>query len=103
MKYSSSQFVLVALIIAALASPVIAQRGSLKIDSFPPGAAILIDGTATGRITPTTISLEVGDHAITIDGGSGWTPDARIVTIGAGATELTVTLLPAVPGGPRGA
>jgi hypothetical protein len=102
MKHSSLQFVLAAVIVAAFASPVLAQRGSLKIESFPSGAAISVDGVAAGR-TPASINLAVGDHAITIAGGDGWTPETRIVSIRSGNNELSVTLLPVLTVGPQGA
>src|SRR5687767_2154842 len=77
-----------------------AQSGSLKITSFPSGAAVVIDGVNTGKLTPMSVSLPVGEHVVTVSiADSGWRPDTRTVTIAAGNNDLSVTLLPALTEG----
>src|SRR3989338_3726845 len=79
-----------------LAAPsVYAENGSLKVTSFPSGAEVIIDGVNTGKLTPMSTSLSVGDHTVTVQiRGSGWNPDTRTVTIVTGNNDLSVTLLP---------
>jgi hypothetical protein len=88
--------------LAVLADTADAQNGSLKINSFPAGAAVSVDGVATGKVTPANVSLPVGNHVITVAAGSGWSPDTRIVNVGTGNNELSVTLVPAIAVGPQG-
>ena len=88
--------------LALTASVAYAQNGSLKVTSFPDGATVIVDGVATGRVTPTSINLPVGDHAVSIAAGAGWSPETRIVTIRTGLNELSVTLLPILVAGPQG-
>jgi hypothetical protein len=102
MTRSKSRLLLAAALLALSVIPARAQNGALKVDSFPAGAAVIVDGVATNKVTPTNITLPVGDHAITIDGGDGWSPDTRIVSIRTGNNELSVTLLPLVTVGPPG-
>ena len=84
-------------------------NGALKVTSFPSGAHVSIDGTDTGKITPMSVSLPVGDHTVSVSiPNSGWSVDSRTVTIVSGNNDLSVTLLPAVtngapgPQGPKG-
>jgi hypothetical protein len=54
-------------------------------------------------MTPMSISVAVGDHAVTVRiSGPGWNPDTRTVTIVSGNNDLSVTLLPIVTAGPSG-
>jgi hypothetical protein len=79
------------------------DAATLKVSSFPSGAAVSVDGVPTGKITPMNISLPEGDHVITVEiPGGGWRPDTRTVTIGAGNNDLSVTLLPLLTTGPPG-
>ncbi|MFA5897518.1 MAG: PEGA domain-containing protein [Hyphomicrobium sp.] len=97
------KFVLTALFIAAAVLPAHAQNGSLKVRSFPSGAAVVIDGVPTGKVTPMNTRLSVGDHTVTIAvPDSGWSPNTRTVTIRRGDNELVVTLLPVVTSGAQG-
>src|SRR5262249_42738880 len=78
-------------------------NGSLKVTSFPSGASVKVDGVDTGKTTPMSISLALGDHAV--EGAipnSGWNPDSRTVNIDSGNNDLTVTLLPAQLIGAKG-
>ena len=80
-----------------------AQNGSLKITSFPTGAAVVIDGVNTGKVTPMSVSLSIGEHVVTVSiADAGWRPDTRTVTVAAGNNDLSVTLLPALTVGPKG-
>ncbi len=78
-------------------------NGSLKVTSFPSGANVSVDGVNTGKVTPMSISLPVGDHAVVVSIPSiDWTPDTRTVTIISGNNDLSVTLLPKLAAGPQG-
>lgn len=78
-------------------------NGSLKVTSFPTGADVSIDGTDTGKVTPMSTSLAVGDHTVVVSiPNSGWNPDTRTVTIVSGNNDLSVTLLPILTTGPQG-
>ena len=105
MSLKSWCFVLVqtALVCAITAAPAAAQNGALKVTSFPTGAAVIIDGVPTGKVTPMSVSLPVGDHlvAVTIP-NSGWQADVRTVSIASGNNDLSVTLLPILTTGPQG-
>ena len=90
----------VLLVVPTLAA---AQNGSLKVTSFPSGAVVVIDGVNTGKVTPMSVSLTVGDHVVTVSiTDAGWRPDTRTVTVAAGNNDLSVTLLPALTVGPKG-
>lgn len=90
-------------ILAATTIPASAQSGSLKVTSFPSGAVVVVDGASTGKVTPMSISLPVGDHTVTVTiPNSGWNPDTRTVTIASGNNDLSVTLLPTLTTGPQG-
>lgn len=79
------------------------QTGALKVTSFPSGAEVWIDGANTGKATPMSISLRIGDHRIMIRiPNSGWIPDERIVNVISGNNDLSVTLLPVLTQGPEG-
>lgn len=91
--------------VALLLVPAIAaaQSGSLKITSFPTGAAVVIDGVNTGKVTPMSVSLPIGDHVVVVSiPDTGWRPDTRTVTVAAGNNDLSVTLLPLLTVGPKG-
>ena len=78
-------------------------NGTLKVTSFPSGARVSVDGVFTGKVTPMSISLPVGDHEIVVSiPNSGWNTDTRTVTIINGNNDLSVTLLPTLITGPQG-
>jgi hypothetical protein len=90
-------------VLAAAVLPAAAQSGSLKVTSFPSGALVVVDGASTGKVTPMSVGLPLGDHTVTVSlPGSGWNPDTRTVTIAAGNNDLSVTLLPTLTQGPPG-
>src|SRR5688572_663881 len=79
-------------------------NGSLKITSYPSGAIVVIDGIDTGKVTPTSVNISLGDHTVTVSlPDSGWNPDTRTVTIVSGNNDLSITLLPTLTVGPQGA
>src|SRR5215831_18364898 len=92
-------------LLAAVGTRLQAQSGSgaLKVTSFPSGAKVAVDGVDTGKVTPMSVSLPVGDHEVVVSiPNSGWNPDTRTVTINSGNNDLSVTLLPALTTGPQG-
>ena len=100
---NASRLVLIAIFLNVWASAAYSQNGSIRIDSFPAGAAIGVDGSHTGKVTPANLTLSVGDHTITVSGGEGWLPVDRAVSITAGKNDdITVTLLPVLVTGPQG-
>jgi len=78
-------------------------NGSLKVTSFPSGANVTVDGVNTGKVTPMSVSLPVGDHNVVVAiSDPSWNPDIRTVTVNTGNNDLSVTLLPKVATGPQG-
>jgi hypothetical protein len=85
------------------ASSAAGQGGALKVTSFPSGAKVTIDGVDTGKTTPMSTSLTLGDHTVVVSiPNSAWNPDSRTVTIASGNNDLSVTLLPVLTVGPPG-
>src|SRR5262245_21508890 len=77
--------------------------GSLKVTYFPSGASVRVDGVDTGKATPMSISLSIGDHMVVVAiPNSGWNPDSRTVSIDSGNNDLSVTLVPAQLTGAKG-
>ncbi len=92
-------------LLGSLVDPAQAQTtsGALKVTSFPSAAHVSVDGVDSGKVTPMTISLPVGDHTVVVSiPNSGWNPDTRTVTIVSGNNDLSVTLLPTLTVGPQG-
>ncbi|HKW61978.1 MAG TPA: PEGA domain-containing protein [Candidatus Acidoferrum sp.] len=105
MRVARLAVALLAVMSLTMAQQVRAQtgNGSLKVTSFPSGAKVSVDGADTGKVTPMSISLFVGDHTVVVSiPNSGWSPDTRTVTIVSGNNDLSVTLLPALTVGPPG-
>jgi len=89
--------------ITATAVSSFGQSGALKVTSFPSGAKVTIDGADSGKTTPMSTSLSIGDHSVVVSiPNSGWNPDSRTVTIVSGNNDLSVTLLPILTVGPPG-
>src|SRR5215471_1335513 len=91
--------------VCLLCASVLAQtgNGSLKVTSFPSGANVTVDGVNTGKVTPMSVSLPVGDHNVVVAiSDPSWNPDIRTVTVNTGNNDLSVTLLPKVATGPQG-
>ena len=93
---------LVAVLLSA-AAPAAAQTGTLKVSSFPSGAAVSIDGVPTGKVTPMSITLPVGNHQVRVAiASASWQADTRTFNVVQGNNDLSVTLLPALTQGPAG-
>ena len=94
--------VLVAALLYAVA-PAAAQTGTLKVSSFPSGAAVSIDGVSTGKVTPMSVTLPVGNHVVRVSiASSSWQADTRTFNVVQGNNDLSVTLLPTLTQGPAG-
>src|SRR5262249_30216239 len=103
MNGSIARLVLLVAIIAAMVVPAAAANGVLRVTALPSGALVAVDGIPTGKVTPMSITLPVGDHAVTVSiPGPGWTPSTQTVTIAPGGSDLSVTLVPTVTVGPVG-
>jgi hypothetical protein len=99
------KYVLCLAVVVVCSTGVLAQsgNGALKVTSFPSGAQVTVDGVTTGKTTPMSISLSIGEHLVTVSiPNSGWNPDTRPVTIVSGNNDLSVTLLPVLTVGPQG-
>lgn len=76
------------------------QAATLKVDSFPAGAQVIVDGVDTRKVTPVNISVAAGTHRVTVQvPGSGWSEQTRTVTLGSGHREVMFTLVPSAGGG----
>jgi PEGA domain/Collagen triple helix repeat (20 copies) len=105
MRLLSIRLALLSVAICAFGVPVVAQNGggSLQVTSYPSGARVSIDGIDTGKITPMSASLTLGEHTVVVTvSNSGWNPDTRTVNIVSGNNDLSVTLLPTLTIGPQG-
>src|SRR5262245_7199413 len=80
----------------------LANTGPLRVESFPDGADIVVNGVATGKKTPSTITLNRGLNRVHIQPGAGWVSVDREVQITQGLQILAVTLLPQLVEGPQG-
>jgi len=105
--YGKRRLVLLAILVCVALVAAVAsaswQNGALKVTSFPSGAKVTVDGQDTGKTTPMSVSLSVGDHTVVVSIlNSGWQPDTRTVTIASGNNDLSVTLLPILTVGPPG-
>lgn len=99
---AKSIVVMLVLVVASAAAESNA-KGTLKVTSFPSGAAVIVDGMATGKVTPMSVDLAVGNHVVTVAiADIGWSPDTRTVSISQGKNDLSVTLLPSMAMGPQG-
>lgn len=82
---------------AAAVEVTLSIAGGLAVVSTPAGAAISLDGAATGRVTPWTFNLPVGGHAVSVSLDQHLVEPATIAaTVAAGDTitaEFTLTAL----------
>src|SRR5262249_36526415 len=81
-----------------------AQTGPVKINSFPAGANVTVDGVASGKTTPANLALPFGQHTILVSApGTGWTSETRSLNVpDANPREVNVTLLPTLTSGTPG-
>jgi hypothetical protein len=97
------RFYFFAFLAAALLATATAHGQAFKVSSFPSGANVSIDGADTGKLTPMSTSLTLGNHTVVVQiQNSGWAADTRTVTVISGNNDLSVTLLPALTAGPMG-
>jgi hypothetical protein len=76
------------------AAPAAPKDGSLRIDSDPPGAEVLVDGVSRGS-TPSAMRLAAGQHQLIVR-REGYTHE-RTVTIAPGSDVVQVIAWAAVP------
>lgn len=70
-------------------------RGTLSVDSEPPGAEVQVDGAAVGQ-TPYSGPISIGRHVVTVRRAAGEPPTSREAVIRRDRpTRLTFTLSPA--------
>jgi hypothetical protein len=71
-----------------------AKPGFLTVESVPPGAQIMVDGTASGFISPHELSLRAGPHTIALTAPGHLRLEQKIeVSVGA-RQRLALTLTP---------
>jgi hypothetical protein len=77
-----------------------ARPGVIAVSSEPVGAAIALDGTDTGRVTPADVEAAPGEHTIAAS-LAGYEPASQTVTVAFGARqELAIPALTATPAPP---
>ncbi len=69
-----------------------APTGTVSIRTIPPGATIIVDGVAVGRLTPTRITLRVGSHILIVS-KAGYQPFRDEVDIQRGQSVPVEVLL----------
>jgi len=72
-------------------------RGSLVVESDPPGAEVIVDGVVRGVAPAEIEGLFSGEHVVALR-MDGRAPFARLVPVGAGESRVTVLLAPAADG-----
>jgi len=81
--------------LSATLLPIPTDTGSITVSSTPSGAAIWLDGSNTGRLTPATLSqVAPGSHTLklTLSGYQDW---ERTVSVSVGqTTNVSATLIP---------
>jgi hypothetical protein len=76
--------------------PAAPRLGSLRVETTPPGADVLLDGTARGKTPLDLAGVEPGEHEVTLMGGGGRHTERVTVTAG-GTSSLVVPLETADP------
>jgi len=67
---------------------------SVKVTTAPPGASLKVDGATESAVTPTTLQLNPGRHAIEV-AANGYEPANReLEVIAGGSGELALDLVP---------
>ncbi len=76
------------------------MTGSLMISSFPPGAAISLDGINTGKLTPSTIeNLNPGNHILNLTKYGYEIFSDQVLIIKGQYSSVNVNLEPELPSG----
>ena len=73
-------------------------KATLKLDSTPPGAEVILDGTPTDKTTPASVSIERGQHAIALRMPGFQEASAKFKVSGGEEFEFSPELVPLVPG-----
>ncbi len=82
-----------------------AKVAMVSLSTSPPGAAVLIDGKTTSRVTPTEVAIEQGDHTLTLR-LAGYKDNTFHATIGEAQSYsfkpkmVKESAAPTPPGGP---
>lgn len=71
-------------------------RSSLGVTSTMPGASVTFDGRPDACITPCTMNVAAGVHALKVS-ADGYSPQVKAVTVGATGATVELSLLPADP------
>jgi serine/threonine-protein kinase len=86
-------------VVAQLSPPKPAKtKATLKLNSTPPGADILVDGKDTGKTTPNSVMIERGQHAIAVRLEGFQAASAKFKVSGGEEFEFSPELVPVVPG-----
>ncbi len=81
----------------------IRQRpATVHVVSSPEGAAIRLDGTDTGKVTPADVEAPAGEHDVVVGLAGYEDASEHLVLHGAERREVSVTLVEASPAEPEG-
>lgn len=67
------------------------RLGALRVDTTPPGALVLLDGTPRGRTPLDLADVEPGEHQLTVQGTSG-SRSERVTVAAGGVASIVVPL-----------
>ncbi len=71
---------------------------TLKLNSTPPGAEVVLDGKPTEKTTPTSVSIARGEHAISLRIAGFQEASAKFKVSGGEEFEFAPELVPLTPG-----
>jgi eukaryotic-like serine/threonine-protein kinase len=73
-------------------------KATLTLNSTPPGAQVILDGSPTDKRTPTSVSIERGEHAIALHLPGFQDASAKFKVSGGEEFEFAPELVPVIPG-----
>jgi len=73
-------------------------KATLKLNSTPPGAEIVVDGKAADKSTPDTVTIDRGQHTIALRLEGFQEASAKFKVSGGEEFEFSPELVPVVPG-----
>ena len=76
------------------------ESAQMTVNSSPPGAQVLVDGTATGKTTPAVLQLPKGEHTVSLQLEGFQVSAAKFKVRGGEELEFAPTLAVALPGMP---